>query len=109
MMLRNDGEDPVEFDRDDGICGVQLVDRTEIRVSGEATEEMRSGLAPKCSALFAQYELGSKADTSGRWVQETYTAVSQSKKRRGVRGTSCSARGRAAFKKSRGYGGCGFA
>ena len=76
VMVRNDGENPMEFDRDDGICGVQLVDRTEIRAAEEVTKEMRSGLAPECSALFAQYELESKAEASGRRVQETYTAVS---------------------------------
>ena len=54
VMVRNDGENLMEFDGDDGICGVQLVDRTEIRAAGEATEEMRSGLAPECSALFAR-------------------------------------------------------
>ena len=65
VMVRNYGENPMEFGREDGICGVKLVDRTEIRAAGEATEEMRSGLAPECSALFAQYELESKAEASG--------------------------------------------
>ena len=37
---------------------------------------MRSGLAPECSALFARYELESKAEASGRRVHETYTVVS---------------------------------
>jgi hypothetical protein len=45
----------MEFGRDGGICGVQLLDRTKIRAAGEATEKMRSGLAPECLALFAQY------------------------------------------------------
>ena len=76
VMVRNDGENPMEFDREDGICGVQLVDRTEIRAAGEVTKEMRSGLAPECSALFAQYELESKAEASGRREHETFTAVS---------------------------------
>ena len=76
VMVRNDGENPMEFDRDDGICGVQLMDRTEIRARVEVTKEMRSGLAPECSALFARYELESKAEASGRRVHETYTAVS---------------------------------
>ena len=26
VMVRNDGDNPMEFDREDGICGVQLVD-----------------------------------------------------------------------------------
>ena len=39
-------------------------------------KEMRSGLAPECSALFAQYELESKAEASGRRGHETFTAVS---------------------------------
>ena len=76
VMVRNNGENPMEFDRDDGICGVQLVDRTEIRAAGEVTKEMRSGLDPECSALFAQYELESKAEASGRREHETFTAVS---------------------------------
>ena len=33
VMVRNNGENPMEFDREDGICGVQLVDRTEIRAA----------------------------------------------------------------------------
>ena len=70
----------MEFGRDDGICGVQLMDRTEIRARVEVTKEMRSGLAPECSALFAQYDLESKAEASGRRVQETYTAVSLKEK-----------------------------
>ena len=76
IMVRNNGENPMEFDRDDGICGVQLVDRTEIRAAGEVTKEMRSGLNPECSALFAQYELESNAEASGRREHETFTAVS---------------------------------
>ena len=76
VMVRNNGENPMEFDREDGICGVQLVDRTEIRAAGEVTKEMRSGLDPECSALFAQYELESKAEASGRREHETFTAVS---------------------------------
>ena len=40
---------------------------------------MRSGLAPECSALFAQYELESKAEASGRREHETFTAVSLKK------------------------------
>jgi hypothetical protein len=52
------------------------VDRTEIQAAGEVTKEMRSGLAPECSALFAQYELESKAEASGRREHETFTAVS---------------------------------
>ena len=66
----------MEFDREDGICGVQLVDQTEIRAASEVTKEMRLGLAPECSALFAQYELESKAEASGRREHETFTAVS---------------------------------
>ena len=76
VMVRNDGENPMEFDREDGICGVQLVDRTEIRAADEVTKEMRSGLDPECSALFAQYEPESKAEASGRREHETFTAVS---------------------------------
>ena len=76
VMVRNGGDNPMEFDRGDGICGVQLVDRTEIRAAGDVTKEMRSGLAPECSALFAQYELESKAEASGRREHETFTAVS---------------------------------
>ena len=76
VMVRNGGDNPMEFDRGDGICGVQLVDRTEIRAASEVTKEMRSGLAPECSALFAQYELESKAEASGRREHETFTAVS---------------------------------
>ena len=76
VMVRNNGENPMEFDREDGICGVQLVDRTEIRAADEVTKEMRSGLDPECSALFAQYELESKAEASGRREHETFTAVS---------------------------------
>jgi len=75
-MVRNNGENPMEFDRDDGICGFQLVDRTEIRAASEGTKDMRSGLAPECSALFAQYELESKAEASGRREHETFAAVS---------------------------------
>ena len=76
VMVRNDGENPMKFDREDGICGVQFVDRTEIRAAGGVTKEMRSGLALECPALFAQYELESKAEASGRREHETFTAVS---------------------------------
>ena len=37
---------------------------------------MRSGLAPECSVLFAQYELESKTEASGRREHEMFTAVS---------------------------------
>ena len=61
-----------------GVCGVKLVNRTEteIRAASEVTKEIRSGLAPECSALFAQYELESKAEASSRREHETSTAVS---------------------------------
>ena len=48
VMVRNGGDNPMEFDHGDGICGVQLVDRTEIRAAGDVTKEMRLRLAPEC-------------------------------------------------------------
>jgi hypothetical protein len=38
VTVRDGGDNKLEFDREDGICGVQYVDRTEIRAASEGGE-----------------------------------------------------------------------